>query len=188
MGEKVNRGRWDREGRENFRKEIGKKKEMRGGLDEELRGMGERTKRVIGRHREGTGRDRSGRVGGGGRRGWWDEECKEEKRKMRKELRKWKTKGGKGEEFRVNKKKYRRLCERKKKEERERIVKEAGEAKTEGKVWKLINKERRRRGRINEDIEMGEWKVYFMRLLGGVKKMVRRGRKSKREKKKRRRN
>lgn len=33
---------------------------------------------------------------------------------MRKELRKWKEKGGKGEEYRENKKKHRRLCERKK--------------------------------------------------------------------------
>lgn len=65
MGEKVNRWRWDREGRENFRKEIGEKEEVIGGLDKELRGMGERIKRVIGRHREEAERGRSDRVGGG---------------------------------------------------------------------------------------------------------------------------
>lgn len=68
MGKNVNRGRWDREGRENFRKEIGEKEEMRG-LDEEFREMRERIKRVIERHTEGTGRSRAGKVGGGGRRG-----------------------------------------------------------------------------------------------------------------------
>lgn len=45
---------------------------------------------------------------------------------------------------------------KKKKEERKKIVKEAEEAKTEGKVWELVNKERRRRRHINEDIETGE--------------------------------
>lgn len=108
MGKKVNGGRWDREGRENFRKELG--------------------------HREEAERGRSGRVGGEGRRRWWDEECKEENRKMRQELREWKAKEENKEGYRVNKKNYRRLCEIKKKEERERIEKEAGDLKTEGKV------------------------------------------------------
>lgn len=70
---------------------------------------------------------------------------------------------------------------KKKKEESERIVKEAEEAKTEGKVWELVNKERRRRGCINVDIEMVKWKEYFIRLPGGVERRMRRGRKSRRE-------
>jgi len=38
----------------------------------------------------------------------------------------------------------------------------------ERKVWELVNKERKRRRRINEDIKMEEWKEYFMEQLGGV--------------------
>jgi len=48
-------------------------------------------------------------------------------------------------------------------------------AKTEGKVWKLINRERKRRKRINEKIRMEEWKEYFMRLMRDVEQKMIRG-------------
>jgi len=35
------------------------------------------------------------------------------------------------------KKGYKELCEEKKKEEKKRIIREVGDAKTEGKVWEL---------------------------------------------------
>jgi len=41
-------------------------------------------------------------------------------------------------------------------------MREVREAKTERKVWELVNKKRKRRRRINEDIKMEEWKKYFM--------------------------
>jgi len=44
--------------------------------------------------------------------------------------------------------------------------------KREGEVWEIINRERGRRGRINEGIDMEEWKEYFMGLLGGVEGRV----------------
>jgi len=62
---------------------------------------------------------------------------------------------------------YRRLCE-KKREEVVRWEKEVKEAKTEGQVWKIVNKERKSRKRVNEGIEMEEWEIYFKGLLGGV--------------------
>lgn len=44
-------------------------------------------------------------------------------------------------------------------------------ARTEGQVWEIINRERKRG--IEEGIEMGEWKDYFKRQLEGVEwKMV----------------
>ena len=55
------------------------------------------------------------------------------------------------------------------------MKREAEEAKTEGKVWELVNKERKRRERIKGGIEMREWKEYFMALLGGVERKVVRG-------------
>ena len=33
-----------------------------------------------------------------GRGGWWDKECREEKKKVRRELRRWRKKGGEGRE------------------------------------------------------------------------------------------
>jgi len=33
-------------------------------------------------------------------------------------------------------------------------------------VWEVINKERKRRKRINVGFELEEWKEYFMSLLG----------------------
>jgi len=43
------------------------------------------------------------------------------------------------------------------------------EVKRKSEVWEIINRERRRRGRINEEIGVEEWKDYFMDVLGGVK-------------------
>jgi len=44
--------------------------------------------------------------------------------------------------------------------------------KRESEVWEIINRERRGRGRINEDIDMEEWKEYFMSVLDGVEGRV----------------
>lgn len=38
--------------------------------------------------------------------------------------------------------------------------------------WEIINRERKKKKGINEGIGMEEWKVHFMRLLGGVKRKV----------------
>jgi len=103
------------------------------------------------------------------KKGWWNEEYRERKRKVRRELRKWRE-GGKGDRYRLLKKEYKELCEEKKKEEKERIIREVGKTKTEGKVWELVNRERKSRKRINETIELEVWKEYFMGLLGGVEK------------------
>lgn len=39
-------------------------------------------------------------------------------------------------------------------------------ARTEGQVWKIVNRERCRRRRINEGIKIEEWEEYFRELLG----------------------
>lgn len=70
---------------------------------------------------------------------------------------------------------YKKLCSRKKVEENIRWVKRAEEAKREGEVWEIANRERRKGRRVNEEIEDEEWKEYFMRLLGRVEEKVVRG-------------
>ncbi|XP_024877677.1 histone-lysine N-methyltransferase, H3 lysine-79 specific-like [Temnothorax curvispinosus] len=108
------------------------------------------------------------------KRGWWDEECTESKREVRKELRKWRKGKGEAERYKERKKEYREMCDRKK-EEKERMIREIGEAKTEGKVWELIGRVRKRRRRVNEEIKPEEWKEYFMDLMGGVENRVVKG-------------
>ncbi|KAL6419029.1 hypothetical protein ACFW04_014075 [Cataglyphis niger] len=86
----------------------------------------------------------------------WDSECKEEKNIVRKELRRFKEKGGDGNLYREAKGKYKKLIERKKKEERERWERELREIRTERQVWEMVNRERRRRWKVNKDITMKE--------------------------------
>lgn len=54
----------------------------------------------------------------------------------------------------------------------EEWTRRAKEAKTEGQVWEIIKGERRKR--MNEGIEMEEWRC-FMRLLGEVEGRVKKG-------------
>ena len=43
----------------------------------------------------------------------------------------------------------------------------------EVEIWKIINRERKRRKRINLDLDMVKWKKYIMELLGGVENRIR---------------
>ena len=52
--------------------------------------------------------------------------------------------------------------------EREDFKKEVEEARLERDVWRVVNKGRRRRERIGENITMEEWARYFSELMGGV--------------------
>lgn len=73
----------------------------------------------------------------------------------------------------------------KKKEGNDRWEKQVAEARRESEVWKIINRERKKRKGINDGIEMEEWKEHFMRLLGGVERRVVRGGKRERGKEER---
>ncbi|KAL6429518.1 hypothetical protein ACFW04_008298 [Cataglyphis niger] len=154
-------GVWTREGKDEFRKALGNVEEVVGKVEEVWKTMRDRIKQVM--------------VGGCAakeirrERGWRDSEFKEEKGIVRKELRKWREKGGDGKCYREAKRKYKKLIEGKKKEEKERWEREVREIKTEGQVWELVNRERRRKRKVNEDISMKEWDRYFRNLLGGLR-------------------
>lgn len=50
----------------------------------------------------------------------------------------------------------------------EEVEKKAERVRRESEVWGIVNEERKRKNRrINETIEMREWKKYFMNVLGG---------------------
>ncbi|XP_046590232.1 uncharacterized protein LOC124293425 [Neodiprion lecontei] len=62
--------------------------------------------------------------------------------------------------------------EERKKKENEGFIKEAAEARTESKIWEIVNRERKKWKRVNEEIGEHEWREYFMGLLGGVENKV----------------
>lgn len=146
------RGIWDEEERKKFRREIG-------GIDiggnesevgEEIEKMNEKIKKAL--EECGKGDNRRERR----RQRWWDKECVGEKKKVRQKLRRWRKGEEGGERYREEKRKYREMCKRKKKEEGERLIREAGEARTESKVWEIVNRERRKTKGIDEGIQMKE--------------------------------
>ena len=138
---------WSVERREEFRKAMGELEETDGGVAETWGEMKDRIKKVVEGGCEAKER--------GGKRGWWDEECKEEKNKVRRELRKWRRGEGDGGTYREAKGKYKNLTERKRREENEKWERELSEIRTEGQVWEVVRRERRRKKRVNEDGGMG---------------------------------
>lgn len=165
------RGVWNEEGVMLFREKLegGERERGEGSMEE---GWGEVEDKLRNAIKEVDGcLDKSGKK----KEGWWDEECRKKKKELREILREWRREGGEGVIFKQKKGEYRKLCERKKKEDNERWEKRVAEAKRESDVWEIVNRERRKRGRINEDIKLEEWKEYFARLLGGVEVRVMRG-------------
>ncbi|XP_070521639.1 arginine and glutamate-rich protein 1-like [Cardiocondyla obscurior] len=67
---------------------------------------------------------------------------------------------------------YKRLCEEKKLQERVRWEKGIEKIRTEEKVWKIVNKGRKKRKEIEEKIKIKEWDEYFRKILGGVERRV----------------
>ena len=67
------------------------------------------------------------------------------------------------------------MCEKKKMEENKRFEEEAEKAKTEEEVWKVVNKERRKRKEVTQNIEMVECKKYFIDFLGGAERKTEKG-------------
>ncbi|KAH0812093.1 hypothetical protein GEV33_010698 [Tenebrio molitor] len=67
------------------------------------------------------------------------------------------------------KRRYRERCKEKKKQRGQREEKEIKEIRTEREVWKYINRERKKKESVNEEITIQEWEEYFMKLLEGRK-------------------
>lgn len=79
---------------------------------------------------------------------------------------------GDGRRYKELKKEYKEVCIRKKQEENLRWEKQIEEAKQEGQIWEIVNKERKRRKEVNREIGMEEWEEHFRGLLGGVEGKV----------------
>ncbi|XP_020298973.1 uncharacterized protein LOC109863175 [Pseudomyrmex gracilis] len=140
-------------------------------LEEIRRGMEESVKKALKEIEE----EREKEAGGRRQKGWWDEKCRKAKKKVRKTLRDWRRRGSDEDGYKKGKREFAKLCERKKKEERERLEEKVRMAKRENEVWEIENRERGGRKRMIEDIDMEDWKEYFIRLLGEVEGRVVRG-------------
>lgn len=85
---------------------------------------------------------------------------------MERILKKWSGKVDK-ERYLKEKKEYRKLCEMKKEKRNEELMKEARETKTQKQIWEVINREKRKKVKINRKIGFEEWDEYFRELLEG---------------------
>ncbi|XP_024884581.1 trichohyalin-like [Temnothorax curvispinosus] len=104
-----------------------------------------------------------------GEKDWWDEECKRKKRGLKRTYKRWRM-GKEGKEVYVKlRREFREMCRRKEEKRLENYEEEVRSAKTEEQIWKIINKERKKRVPIEEDIKMEEWENHFMQLLEGSK-------------------
>lgn len=70
---------------------------------------------------------------------------------------------------------YKEIYEAKKGKEKLKWERQVMEAKTEEQVWKIVNRERKRKKWMNEGIEMAKWDEYFKGLLRGVEWRVIKG-------------
>ena len=167
---KVGGGRWAGRMKEEFEKGMGGTTIEGEGIQEVVLKATETIKEVMRKGEETGGREK-GQKG----EGWWDSECREKKKEVRRELRRWRGGNGSREVYKRRRGEYKELCERKKEEERERLIREVAEAKTENKVWDIVNRGRKKRRGVDERIKKEEWKEHFMGLLGGVENRVRMG-------------
>lgn len=92
-------------------------------------------------------------------------ERKEEKTK--KKMRKWRRGKCEMEEYLKERKEYKIWCREKKKEYERQEEEKIRKIKTEQEAWKYINRFRKRRKGVSEEISEERWKRYFMETLEG---------------------
>jgi hypothetical protein len=106
-----------------------------------------------------------GSKGAGKKNGWWNRECEQSKRQVVKALRELRGNKINRSRFLEAKRKYRERFREKKKQKREREEKEIKEIRTEKEVWKYINRERKKKEPVSDEITIEEWEEYLMKLL-----------------------
>lgn len=103
-----------------------------------------------------------------GHKFWWDKECSKVKRKVKALYKHWKEGKGTKKDYLKERRVFKVLCKEKETIKREQELKEIKEAKTDAKIWEYINKDRKRRVAIGENITPEEWRGHFMKTLGGT--------------------
>lgn len=67
---------------------------------------------------------------------------------------------------------YKRWSDKERKKHKKVEEEKIRSIRTEEEAWKYINKFRKKKEGVDEDIEFKNWKKHFMELLGGVKEKV----------------
>ncbi|XP_043280376.1 uncharacterized protein [Venturia canescens] len=155
-------GKWSERKKEEYRRKMERIEWEEGDIQATAERTKEKIKRVM-RESEEIEEEREQKKRGG----WWDEECIGRKMELRRALRGWREERVGREEYGEKRREHKELCEAKKKEEQDRLIREIAEARTEEKVWEIVNRGRKIRKKIDERISLEEWKRYFMELLGG---------------------
>ncbi|XP_070529421.1 cilia- and flagella-associated protein 251-like [Cardiocondyla obscurior] len=119
-----------------------------------------------------------------GHKDWWNKECTKKKRKTYRCLRRWKKGLGQKETYIKEHKKWRSFMEKCRERKRKEKEEELKSLKNGKNMWNFINKKRRKREDVLNDIKKEEWEEYFARLLDG-KKMVEQNKKEDQKGKKR---
>lgn len=69
-----------------------------------------------------------------------------------------------------NKRELKELCEKKREKLNRKKMEEINRIRTKTDAWKFINRERKVRKKVCEDITMENWRLLFMGVLEGVEK------------------
>jgi len=94
------------------------------------------------------------------------------KRELRKAMRDLKKKKISRKDFIVKRREYKE-CKIREKEHAEEEEVKIRSIRSEAEAWKYINKYKDKRAeRISEDIEMDEWRGYFMEMLRGTQEKI----------------
>ncbi|KYN19348.1 hypothetical protein ALC57_08321 [Trachymyrmex cornetzi] len=101
----------------------------------------------------------------------WDEikrivSCTKGKRKVKKLYWRWRRGKIKKEEYWLERRGYEELLKKRQREKREEEEMELKNLKREADIWKYINKKRRRKRQVENNINKEEWRDYFKELLG----------------------
>lgn len=111
---------------------------------------------------------------------WWDKECHQAKQDLKKIRKLYRENEVEKKEYLEARREYRILIDRKKEEHKEEEWKAAKEDKTGKKFWNLVNRQRKRRNNIDEEITMEEWTEHFKKQFDG--KLTKPGKKNKESK------
>jgi len=95
----------------------------------------------------------------------------QKEKKGRKKAKEMEDRGGSKEAVLQAKRELAELCE-KREEWSKREVEELNGIRTETEVWKYINKERKVRDKVSEEISMEGWRQHFMGVLEGTDERI----------------
>lgn len=98
---------------------------------------------------------------------WWDRSCTKQKRKAKSAYRNWKKGIDCRSKYQEERREWRELCKSKEKECKEFEEEQLRLIKNENEVWAFLNRSRKKRVKVEGNIENKTWKEHFVSLLEG---------------------